>query len=1313
MNIATPTNKMSLRIWQENLNKSATAQHCILSGPFTVKEWDVVAIQEPVIDNLGNTKATPDWNVIYPSARYTHQDRSRAVTLVNKRINTNNWRQIPFPSSDVVVVQFTGPFGLVTMFNIYVDSRSRTTIPLLTNFLSREINAIRPRPQDHMLWIGDFNTHHFMWEEERNAHLCETAEAQEVSQQLIELVADHGMQMALPKNRPTLQSTSTGNWTRPDNVFCTDHTLNVITQCDTKPRRRPPCTDHVPILTTLELEVPTATHEASRNFKGVDWEEFNIKLSALLSDIPTPMPIMSEEQFQRAISDLLNALQRTIEENVPLSKPCPHAKRWWNRELTERIKEKDKLSDESYKLRGLPDHPVHAEHRRVRNKLKEEIRKAKQNHWTDYLEGLNKDSIYMANKYVTAPIGDGGRTSIPALKYQNPQGDIIEAVTNEEKSQILARSFFPPPPDTSTVPRDAVYPTPAEEFTPFSEHEIERTIAKTASFKAPGPDGICNIVFKRCNDQLTPYLTQIFNAVFTLDTYYDPWKEFTTVVLRKPGKADYTVPKAYCPIALLNTTCKLLTALVAQRTTDILERHNLLPNTHFGGRPGRTTTDSIHLLETIVKNAWRNGKVASILFLDIEGAFPNAVRERLIHNMRMRRLPLEIVTFTDRMLTGRHTQLRFNDTTSDWIPIVNGIGQGDPLSMIAYLIYCADLTDIAKPSNKETALAFVDDTAFIAVGKTFEETHATLADMMERPNGAMQWSKDHNSKFEVNKFALIDFSRNKLRNRPTLTIRNTQIKPAEHHRFLGLIVDQELTWKRHAGHAIAKGTEYVLQLRRLSRAAGGIPANLMRKLYLTVAVPKFTYGAGIWFRPMFVEGSNKRQRGSIGVAKRLASVQRMANISTLGAMRTTATDTLDAHALLLPMHLLLQKICLQAALRLATLPQRHPLCKHLQHAAKHMGVQRHRTSIHNLLAAFRALPGETETIDTVKHKTAIRSTTYAPHIATGKDKAIKEHEENRGEIKIYSDGSAHSGGVGAVAVLIRPGKEPRSLTYHLGSERHHTVYEAEIVGLTLAAKLLLTEDQPVSPVSIFIDNKAAIQSGASPSTTAGSYLIEKFARLTRAIAKKFQDQDSELQLTVRWIPGHKGVQGNELADAEAKRAAESPVNTSARRKLPRYLQSTPLPHSVSALKQWHRKALMEKWKTEWSTSPRYIRAKAIDPDMPSPHFLKLIESLPKKCASVYIQLRTNHAPLNAYLNRIGKRDSPNCQHCEGKEETAHHFLLDCPFYARERHTLAVALRRDATSFRYILTKEEATEHLMRYVNSTGRFKQTYGEITIN
>ncbi|KAG2036497.1 hypothetical protein BDR03DRAFT_818652, partial [Suillus americanus] len=81
---------------------------------------------------------------------------------------------------------------------------------------------------------------------------------------------------------------------------------------------------------------------------------------------------------------------------------------------------------------------------------------------------------------------------------------------------------------------------------------------KLNGLKAPRPDSICNIVYKECTKMLTPYLTHLSNAAFMYSTYYEPWHQFTTVVLWKPGKPDYSILKAYWPIALLNTMGKLL-----------------------------------------------------------------------------------------------------------------------------------------------------------------------------------------------------------------------------------------------------------------------------------------------------------------------------------------------------------------------------------------------------------------------------------------------------------------------------------------------------------------------------------------------------------------------------------------------------------------------------------------------------------------------------------------------------------------------------------------------------------------------------------
>jgi len=95
------------------------------------------------------------------------------------------------------------------------------------------------------------------------------------------------------------------------------------------------------------------------------------------------------------------------------------------------------------------------------------------------------------------------------------------------------------------------------------------------------------------------------------------------------------------------------------------------------------TTDAVHTLVDKIKSAWRRGKVVSVLFLDVKGAFPNAVTDRLIHNLRKRRIPKAYVQFVKQLLTGRWTQLKFDDYLSDVIQISNGIGQGDPVRATA------------------------------------------------------------------------------------------------------------------------------------------------------------------------------------------------------------------------------------------------------------------------------------------------------------------------------------------------------------------------------------------------------------------------------------------------------------------------------------------------------------------------------------------------------------------------------------------------------------------------------------------------------
>ena len=83
---------------------------------------------------------------------------------------------------------------------------------------------------------------------------------------LLDLVAEFSMEMMLPKGIPTLEALATKNWTCPDNVFCSANLGDKVVYCTTDPRLRGPGTDHVPILTVLELPVEQVISDPAHNF---------------------------------------------------------------------------------------------------------------------------------------------------------------------------------------------------------------------------------------------------------------------------------------------------------------------------------------------------------------------------------------------------------------------------------------------------------------------------------------------------------------------------------------------------------------------------------------------------------------------------------------------------------------------------------------------------------------------------------------------------------------------------------------------------------------------------------------------------------------------------------------------------------------------------------------------------------------------------------------------------------------------------------------------------------------------------------------
>src|ERR1700678_1782695 len=366
-------------------------------------------------------------------------------------MDTNSWAALDITgTNDITGVQLKGPYGSLSIFNIYNDCTHSRNEATLQKYIHDHANLILGTENHHMIWAGDFNRHHPLWDNDGDPHLF-TQQAIRFAEGIIELIAAYNLIMALLKGIPTLQHMVTGKYSRPDNVFSTAGFSDQITRCEVNPSLRPPSTDHFPIITNILLPQDRIDTPLSYNFKDVDWEDYGKKLSDKLKTVPNPQQIINQEQLTTAVEALTTAIQESIQENIAKTKPRPDAKRWWNGDLGKKKKELNRLRSLSFSFRALADHPSHKELRLKSNQYGEAIIQAKRQHWTNYLEEMTAADLWTANKFIREPTGDGGCLRIPTLKVRNHLGRDVLTNNNNDKAKIFAKLFFPPPPP---IPED-------------------------------------------------------------------------------------------------------------------------------------------------------------------------------------------------------------------------------------------------------------------------------------------------------------------------------------------------------------------------------------------------------------------------------------------------------------------------------------------------------------------------------------------------------------------------------------------------------------------------------------------------------------------------------------------------------------------------------------------------------------------------------------------------------------------------------------------------------------------------------------------
>ncbi|KAF5372349.1 hypothetical protein D9615_009262 [Tricholomella constricta] len=266
-----------------------------------------------------------------------------------------------------------------------------------------------------------------------------------------------------------------------------------------------------------------------------------------------------------------------------MTKITPHTRRWWSRELESMRKRVNKLSAIAHNFRGIDDHPSSVDLDEAKKLYAAEILKAKSAHWKEFLESAMERELWIANRYMTDPTGDGGKTRIPTLKYKGTDDRPAEAVTNEEKSQLFAKTLFPPPPENTSVPVDYEYPDPLPTSGQITKEQLHDELRWKAHAKyAAGKGTKYTLMFRRLTRPSTglkqDFMERLFMAVavpkfaYAADVWYTP-------IHRKPNHERDTGSVGAARQLAKSQRMALLAITGAMRSapTDALELHANLP----------------------------------------------------------------------------------------------------------------------------------------------------------------------------------------------------------------------------------------------------------------------------------------------------------------------------------------------------------------------------------------------------------------------------------------------------------------------------------------------------------------------------------------------------------------------------------------------------------------------------------------------------------------------------------------------------------------------------------------------------------------
>ena len=383
-------------------------------------------------------------------------------------------------------------------------------------------------------------------------------------------------------------------------------------------------------------------------------------------------------------------------------------------------------------------------------------------------------------------------------------------------------------------------------FSAVDQTQVLKIVNDLAPKTSCGRDNLSTKLLQRIVRIIINPLTVTINQSLNTGIFPDRLKIAKVIPLFK--KDDNHEFGNYRPISLLPCISKVLEKVVFIQVYDYFTDNNLWYGSQYGFRKGHSTElASLELVDRVYKTL-DDGKIAISVFLDLSKAF-----DTLDHNILMQKLSFYgingvALNWFKSYLQNRCQYVVFNDHCSELLPLTTGVPQGSILGPLLFIIY---MNDVNFACRNFKPIIYADDTNLFSPICSFDCTingdKASMSSVINNELALVQeWLNINKLSLNVKKtkYMLFHHKQRKLNNEPiNLSINNQPIERVNSFNFLGLTLDENMTWNAHIQCTSNKIARTIGVVNRLKHS---LPLEILRYIYNALILPHLQYALLTW-----------------------------------------------------------------------------------------------------------------------------------------------------------------------------------------------------------------------------------------------------------------------------------------------------------------------------------------------------------------------------------------------------------------------------------------------------------------------------------